>query len=205
MPRRFDGNAAPLLSLGDGIERQLRLARMRESQQEAAPTDDEGGSPPDVDALNGNGNGADPFGFEEEPAVVLQGVAVEGFHGQAVDGMMAHEEDAAEMAAAEEVVAGNDAANDHAAAAALQAADTEPEEEEEAAPFVRPVVRFVPAGRGKGKGAKRHQRKVLRDNIQGITKPAIRRLARRGGVRRISGLSKAMLLSHPRLSIQAPY
>ncbi|XP_009976860.1 PREDICTED: histone H4-like, partial [Tauraco erythrolophus] len=42
------------------------------------------------------------------------------------------------------------------------------------------------AGVGKG-GAKRH-RKVLRDNIQGITKPAIRRLARRGGVKRISGL-----------------
>ena len=39
---------------------------------------------------------------------------------------------------------------------------------------------------GKG-GAKRH-RKVLRDNIQGITKPAIRRLARRGGVKRLSGL-----------------
>ncbi|XP_044766899.1 histone H4-like [Coccinella septempunctata] len=39
---------------------------------------------------------------------------------------------------------------------------------------------------GKG-GAKRH-RKVLRDNIQGITKPAIRRLARPGGVKRISGL-----------------
>ena len=37
-------------------------------------------------------------------------------------------------------------------------------------------------------GAKRH-RKILRDNIQGITKPAIRRLARRGGVKRISGLS----------------
>ncbi|UYV60176.1 hypothetical protein LAZ67_1000221 [Cordylochernes scorpioides] len=36
-------------------------------------------------------------------------------------------------------------------------------------------------------GAKRH-RKVLRDNILGITKPAIRRLARRGGVKRISGL-----------------
>jgi histone H4 len=45
-------------------------------------------------------------------------------------------------------------------------------------------------GKGKGKGAtgaKRHARKVLRDNIQGITKPAIRRLARRGGVKRISG------------------
>jgi histone H4 len=37
-------------------------------------------------------------------------------------------------------------------------------------------------------GAKRHKGKRLRDNIQGITKPAIRRLARRGGVKRISGL-----------------
>ncbi|KAL7990089.1 hypothetical protein Chor_012755 [Crotalus horridus] len=52
---------------------------------------------------------------------------------------------------------------------------------------------FVMSGHGKGGkglgkgGAKRHQ-KVLRDNIQGITKPAIRRLARRGGVKRISGL-----------------
>jgi histone H3/H4 len=36
-------------------------------------------------------------------------------------------------------------------------------------------------------GARRH-RKVMRDNIQGITKPSIRRLARRGGVKRISGL-----------------
>ena len=43
------------------------------------------------------------------------------------------------------------------------------------------------AGKGGKGGAKRH-RKVLRDNIQGITKPAIRRLARRGGVKRISGL-----------------
>ena len=41
-------------------------------------------------------------------------------------------------------------------------------------------------GLGKG-GAKRHC-KILRDNIQGITKPAIRRLARRGGVKGISGL-----------------
>lgn len=40
-------------------------------------------------------------------------------------------------------------------------------------------------GLGKG-GAKRH-RKILRDNIQGVTKPAIRRLARRGGVKRING------------------
>jgi histone H4 len=49
------------------------------------------------------------------------------------------------------------------------------------------------SGRGKGAkglgqgGATRH-RKVIRDNIQGITRPAIRRLARRAGVARISGL-----------------
>lgn len=42
-------------------------------------------------------------------------------------------------------------------------------------------------GKGMGKGIKRHQR-VLNNNIQGITKPAIRRLARRGGVKRISGM-----------------
>lgn len=35
--------------------------------------------------------------------------------------------------------------------------------------------------------AKRH-RHIIRDSIKGITKPAIRRLARRGGVKRISGL-----------------
>ena len=65
-------------------------------------------------------------------------------------------------------------------------------------------------GLGKG-GAKRH-RKILRDNskpsfasficqlvlivfcsVQGITKPAIRRLARRGGVKRISGLIVSLL------------
>ena len=53
------------------------------------------------------------------------------------------------------------------------------------------------SGRGKGKGGKgigmgksggQRHRKVLRDNIQGITNPAIRRLARRGGVKRIQGL-----------------
>ena len=43
-------------------------------------------------------------------------------------------------------------------------------------------------GKGLGMGGAMRHRKVLRDNIQGITKPAIRRLARRGGVKRISGL-----------------
>ncbi|KAI1738766.1 histone-fold-containing protein [Xylaria scruposa] len=42
-------------------------------------------------------------------------------------------------------------------------------------------------GRGLGgKGGIKRHRKILRDNILGITKPAIRRLARRGGVKRIS-------------------
>ncbi|KAI1377647.1 histone-fold-containing protein [Hypoxylon crocopeplum] len=49
------------------------------------------------------------------------------------------------------------------------------------------VPRGGKGGKGIGgkAGLKRH-RKILRDNIQGITKPAIRRLARRGGVKRIS-------------------
>ena len=42
--------------------------------------------------------------------------------------------------------------------------------------------------KGLGMGGARRHRRVMRDNIQGITKPAIRRLARRGGVKRISGL-----------------
>ncbi|BHF60009.1 hypothetical protein SprV_0100297000 [Sparganum proliferum] len=46
----------------------------------------------------------------------------------------------------------------------------------------------VPENVQQGKGGAKRHRKVLRDNIQGITKPAIRRLARRGGVKRISGL-----------------
>ena len=55
---------------------------------------------------------------------------------------------------------------------------------------------MAPTNKGKGgqvgkagkHGAKRHQTKAIRETILGITKPAIRRLARRGGVKRISGL-----------------
>ena len=55
---------------------------------------------------------------------------------------------------------------------------------------VPPVERGLPQSMygGKGMGQAKRHKKVLRDNIQGITKPAIRRLARRGGVKRISGL-----------------
>ena len=51
-------------------------------------------------------------------------------------------------------------------------------------------------GKGLGKGGAKRHRKILRDNIQGITKPAIRRLARRGGVKRISAS-----MSPPSLSL----
>ncbi|XP_039349544.1 histone H4-like [Mauremys reevesii] len=43
-------------------------------------------------------------------------------------------------------------------------------------------------GKGLGNGTAKRRRKVLLDDIQGITKPAIRRLARGGGVKHISGL-----------------
>ena len=75
---------------------------------------------------------------------------------------------------------------------ALESQENWPSGGERGAPTTQPTQADM-SGRGKGGkglgkgGAKRH-RKVLRDNIQGITKPAIRRLARRGGVKRISGL-----------------
>jgi histone H4 len=107
---------------------------------------------------------------------------------------------AADKAAADKAAADKAAADKAAADAARKAKGPAP-----------PLVHFgtqplgpTPAPRlnlggvgngGRGKGAKglgmggvrRHQ-KVLRDNIQGITKHAIRRLARRGGVKRIGGL-----------------
>ncbi|KAF7097330.1 hypothetical protein CFC21_099162 [Triticum aestivum] len=43
-------------------------------------------------------------------------------------------------------------------------------------------------GKGPGKGGAKRHRKVPHDNIQGITKPAIRRMARWGSVKHISGL-----------------
>lgn len=43
-------------------------------------------------------------------------------------------------------------------------------------------------GKGFGKVAAKRFRKSTKDVILGITKPAIRRLARRGGVKRISAL-----------------
>ncbi|KAI6225643.1 Histone H4 family and Histone core domain and Histone-fold domain-containing protein [Aphelenchoides besseyi] len=48
-------------------------------------------------------------------------------------------------------------------------------------PQATPPTPPRPTGRGSG----RRKRKVLRDNLQGITKPAIRRLARRGSLKRI--------------------
>ncbi|CBH11431.1 histone H4, putative [Trypanosoma brucei gambiense DAL972] len=41
---------------------------------------------------------------------------------------------------------------------------------------------------GEAKGSQKRQKKVLRENVRGITRGSIRRLARRGGVKRISGV-----------------
>ncbi|KAL7899353.1 histone-fold-containing protein [Trichoderma sp. SZMC 28014] len=53
-------------------------------------------------------------------------------------------------------------------------------------PSIGGPSRHIVSGKTIGRSQKRH-RKILRDQIQGITKPAIRRLARRGGVKRIAG------------------
>lgn len=54
--------------------------------------------------------------------------------------------------------------------------------------WLYPPITGGKGGKGLGKGGAKRHRKILRDNIQGITKPAIRRLARRGGVKRISAM-----------------
>ncbi|KAK7018358.1 histone-fold-containing protein [Favolaschia claudopus] len=43
-------------------------------------------------------------------------------------------------------------------------------------------------GKGLGIGGAKRRHKMLRDNILGVTQPALRRIARRGGVKRISAL-----------------
>lgn len=49
------------------------------------------------------------------------------------------------------------------------------------------TTRTAGSGKGKGKG-KRHTKRQYYRTVKGITKPAIRRLARRAGIKRISGL-----------------
>nr|GEW53350.1 histone H4-like [Tanacetum cinerariifolium] len=48
------------------------------------------------------------------------------------------------------------------------------------------MLRRGKGGKGLGKGGVKRHRKVIRDNIHEITNPVIKRLARRGGVKRIS-------------------
>lgn len=45
----------------------------------------------------------------------------------------------------------------------------------------------LPGPKGRGKGGVRARRRA-KDTLEGVTKPAIKRLARRGGVKRLSGL-----------------
>jgi histone H4 len=41
---------------------------------------------------------------------------------------------------------------------------------------------------GEAKSASKRLKKVVKDSVRGVTQPAIRRLARRAGIKRISGL-----------------
>ena len=173
-----------------------------------ASTDDEE-SPLDVavlaqDIANRAGGPIDPYAFPDDPALPVA----------PVDGLTARQEDELEMRLAEAVVVQHETAGDAAVAEAAmveEAAAEEPPAPVRApapapvrapapapvrAPAPAPVRAPAPAPVRSvhfaaplrfGKGKKRH-RKVIRDSIQGITKPAIRRLARRGGVKRISGL-----------------
>jgi hypothetical protein len=50
-------------------------------------------------------------------------------------------------------------------------------------------------GFGLGFGVGRRHRMILRDGIRGITKPAIRRICRRAGVKRISGTPFQQMLN----------
>ena len=205
MPRstRKAGDTGSLWSLPEDAERQLRLAARRESQQGGnhldegnvadpssvapppvdppvdPPSDSDENGPLDVSALaqdiaNRGGAPIDPYAFPDD-----------------VPGPMAREEDEREMSAAEAVVVEHETAADAASAVAVAVAeDTEeesPPQQVEQQPSVVRRVHFSTVPVRFGKGKKRH-RKVLRDSIHGITKPAIRRLARRGGVKRISGL-----------------
>ncbi|KXT16588.1 hypothetical protein AC579_6295 [Pseudocercospora musae] len=54
-------------------------------------------------------------------------------------------------------------------------------------PGLGKLVGYGARGLGQGLKTWKRHRKTLRDNIQGVTRGDIRRLARRGGVKRISG------------------
>lgn len=50
------------------------------------------------------------------------------------------------------------------------------------------MTRYGNMRKGLGTGGAKRHKKIFRDTLQGISKATIRRLARRGGVHRISGL-----------------
>ncbi|KAL3099818.1 hypothetical protein niasHT_028596 [Heterodera trifolii] len=60
----------------------------------------------------------------------------------------------------------------------------------------------IKGGKGLGKGGAKRHRKGARYNIQGITKPVIRRLARCGGVKRIPGMNYKEISKAPHGNIQ---
>ena len=181
VPRRLSSISAsvePVGRLGTGARKDSKASKgagtmyLEEEHKVDEEEEEEEEEEEDDDDEDDEEGGDEQLASTEEEDHVLDGVEV--------DGPMAGDEDAAEMARAEGVVADNEAAQ---APVPLLPSPLN-------ASHARQML-GLPVVRGKGgmmgKVCKR-RRKVLRDNIQGITKPAIRRLARRGGVKRISGL-----------------
>ncbi|KAL1475413.1 hypothetical protein MTO96_037306 [Rhipicephalus appendiculatus] len=77
-----------------------------------------------------------------------------------------------------------------------EGSEYQPDQDQYDAPLAQEICGRGKGGKGPGKGGAKRHRKVLRDNIQGITKPCIRRLACRGGVKRISGLIYEVFLEN---------
>ena len=170
----------------DGVE-----AVAQEAQDAVAHIDaDDAGLDDDADG-NASVARTESQGSPREAGDVLdEKMDEEAMDEAVVDGAMAHEEDAQELRAAEAAV--EEEGEEEAEAVQLDAVVVQPTSR--AGPSAVPRPPLAPSryafqhGKGGKHIPKRYHRRVLRDSIQGITKPAIRRLARRGGIKRMSGM-----------------
>jgi hypothetical protein len=196
--------------LPDGAERQIRLAAQRASQldeheEEVSANVDGAVDPFSFPASADGQEAAGDDAVRQEDAEAVAESEEDAAHGLEVvdpvdealaDGLHAREEDAREQQAAEDVV--------ERQLQEVQAETFDPVVHAGARELsTNAVVGVLSAGRARqvlgvdraprglgamGKGGVKRHRRVLRDTIQGISKGSIRRLCRRGGVKRISGL-----------------
>ena len=149
--RHTDGGSPPVAGLEDGAERMMRVAKSQD--------------PDDVDDTD----------IEE---------SIHGGDAAGGDALLSEEEEAAEEEDEEAEEDDEDDVDDTQEVDAVN--DTQEVEAAAPAPMVvaaaAPVVVAAAAGHGRHqKGPLRRRRKALRDNLQGISKASLRRLARKGG------------------------